>query len=48
MINVDGVVRGHYRFSAAGYDLNRRWKHCYESSHPEVYYLKNMIKKINK
>lgn len=29
MINPDGVVRGHYRFSGAGYDLNRRWKHCY-------------------
>jgi len=26
MINPDGVVRGNYRFSAAGYDLNRKWK----------------------
>jgi hypothetical protein len=48
MINPDGVVRGNYRFSAAGYDLNRRWKHCYESSHPEVFYLKSMIKKLHK
>jgi len=29
MINPDGVVKGNYRFSGAGYDLNRRWKHCY-------------------
>ena len=48
MINPDGVVKGNYRFSGAGYDLNRRWKNCYESSHPEIFYLKNMIKKINK
>lgn len=26
MINVDGVCRGNYRFSAAGVDLNRKWK----------------------
>jgi len=48
MINPDGVVRGNYRFSAAGYDLNRRWKHCYESSHPEIYHLKTMIKKLHR
>lgn len=29
MINPDGVVNGNYRFSAAGYDLNRKWKHTY-------------------
>jgi cytosolic carboxypeptidase protein 2/3 len=34
MINPDGVVRGNYRFSAAGYDLNRRWKNPSETSHP--------------
>ena len=26
MINIDGVVRGNYRFSAVGVDLNRKWK----------------------
>jgi len=26
MINVDGVARGNYRFSATGADLNRKWK----------------------
>lgn len=29
MINPDGVVRGNYRFSTAGYDLNRKWKNTY-------------------
>lgn len=48
MINPDGVVNGNYRFSGAGYDLNRKWKHTYQSSHPEIHFLKNMIKKINK
>ncbi len=28
MINPDGVVHGNYRFSGAGYDLNRKWKSC--------------------
>lgn len=26
MINMDGVSGGNYRFSAAGVDLNRKWK----------------------
>ena len=28
MINPDGVVHGNYRFSASGYDLNRKWLNC--------------------
>ena len=28
MINPDGVVNGNYRFSASGYDLNRKWLSC--------------------
>lgn len=28
MINPDGVVNGNYRFSGAGFDLNRKWKTC--------------------
>lgn len=48
MINPDGVVRGNYRFSTAGYDLNRKWKSCKESYQPEVYLLREMIRKINK
>jgi murein tripeptide amidase MpaA len=26
MINMDGVSKGNYRFSASGVDLNRKWK----------------------
>ena len=26
MINVDGVYKGNFRFSAVGVDLNRKWK----------------------
>ena len=34
MINVDGVARGNYRFSATGADLNRKWKQPHEQFHP--------------
>lgn len=34
MINPDGVIQGNYRFSASGYDLNRKWKHCKKRYHP--------------
>lgn len=34
MINPDGVVNGNYRFSAAGFDLNRKWKTCSPKMHP--------------
>jgi murein tripeptide amidase MpaA len=40
MINMDGVAKGNYRFSAAGVDLNRKWKQPIEQYHPEVFYLK--------
>lgn len=46
MVNVDGVVNGSYRFSAAGFDLNRKWKQCSEKLHPEIYQLKELIKKL--
>ena len=45
MINVDGVSRGNYRFSAAGVDLNRKWKQPSQKNHPEIYQLKEMIRK---
>ena len=28
MINPDGVIKGNYRFSGYGCDLNRKWKTC--------------------
>jgi murein tripeptide amidase MpaA len=34
MINMDGVSRGNYRFSASGVDLNRKWKQPLEQFHP--------------
>lgn len=45
MINIDGVAKGNYRFSAAGVDLNRKWKQPTEQQNPEIYYLKEMILK---
>lgn len=48
MINMDGVAKGNYRFSAAGLDLNRKWKQPSEQHHPEVFYLKEMILKESK
>jgi hypothetical protein len=48
MINPDGVVRGNYRFSASGYDLNRKWKNCKENVHPEIFLLRDLIKKTAK
>ena len=40
MINPDGVVHGNYRFSASGYDLNRKWKNCKPNLHPELYHFR--------
>jgi len=34
MINIDGVAHGNFRFSASGFDLNRRWKNPREDHHP--------------
>lgn len=48
MINMDGVAKGNYRFSAAGLDLNRKWKQPTEQHHPEIFYLKEMILKESK
>lgn len=45
MINVDGVCKGNYRFSAVGVDLNRKWKQPSQQYHPEIYQLKEMIRK---
>ena len=47
MINVDGVVIGNARASLVGLDLNRRWTEPNPIMHPEVFYLKNNIKKLN-
>eukprot|EP00347_Sterkiella_histriomuscorum_P024428 403331151 len=47
MINVDGVSIGNGRASLVGLDLNRRWTNPNPIIHPEVYFLKRMLKKFN-
>jgi murein tripeptide amidase MpaA len=48
MLNPDGVVKGNYRFSAAGFDLNRKWKNCKENIQPEIYKIRELIRTLNK
>jgi len=48
MVNIDGVVLGNYRGNFAGFDLNRSWLKSDPFRHPEVYLIKNTIKKIAK
>lgn len=48
MVNVDGVIMGNYRGNFAGYDLNRCWLKTDPNKQPEVFAIKNYIKKINK
>jgi len=43
MLNPDGVVNGNYRTSLSGEDLNRQWKFCNKSDHPEIYFSKKII-----
>ncbi|CDW76366.1 zinc carboxypeptidase family protein [Stylonychia lemnae] len=47
MINVDGVSIGNGRASLVGLDLNRRWTNPNPLIHPEVFFLKKMLKKFN-
>jgi len=48
MINPDGVVIGNSRSSLTGIDLNRRWSDPNATMHPEIYFLKNHMKLIEK
>ena len=48
MLNSDGVVQGNYRCSLSGCDLNRRYIIPSKILHPEIYYLKEMTKKLSK
>ena len=47
MINVDGVIMGNSRASLVGVDLNRRWTDPSPLLHPEVFFLKKLLKKQN-
>jgi len=46
MLNPEGVICGNSRCSITGTDLNRRWNAPDEILHPQVYYLKNLMKKL--
>jgi len=45
MLNPDGVIVGNYRCSLGGYDLNRQWLNPSTKLSPEIYSIKEMIKK---
>ena len=46
MVCIDGVVEGFYRCSLTGYDLNRVWPDPSPVLHPEVWYVKDLLKNI--
>ena len=48
MINVDGVICGNTRTSLSGCDLNRRWSNPNILLHPEIFFVKEMIKEFCK
>lgn len=47
MINIDGVVIGNARSSLIGIDLNRRWSDPNIYMHPEIFYVKENLKKLS-
>jgi hypothetical protein len=46
MLNPEGVVCGNFRCSLTGADLNRRWDDPDEVLHPQIFYLKALLKKL--
>lgn len=48
MMNPDGVSMGHSRTSFAGQDLNQTWAKPDRYLHPEVYYIKKILKRLSK
>lgn len=47
-LNPDGVVRGNYRSSFAGVDLNRQWICPNELYHPTIFHTKKELEKLYK
>ena len=45
MLNPDGVIVGNYRSSLGGHDLNRQWMNPTMRLSPEIFCMKDMIKK---
>ena len=49
MVNIDGVVYGHYRTNLAGKDLNRKWDSTEkQNSCPEVNFIKAFLMELSK
>ena len=48
MMNPDGVSIGHSRTSFAGQDLNQTWERPDRYLHPEIYYIKKILKRLAK
>ncbi len=47
MLNPEGVLCGNFRCSFTGTDLNRRWDCPDEILHSQVYFLKNLLRKLS-
>jgi murein tripeptide amidase MpaA len=45
MLNPDGVIAGNYRSSLGGHDLNRQWQSPSMKFSPEIYCMKDMMRK---
>jgi murein tripeptide amidase MpaA len=45
MLNPDGVIVGNYRCSLSGLDLNRQWQTPSVKLSPEIYAMKEMVRK---
>jgi murein tripeptide amidase MpaA len=45
MLNPDGVIVGNYRCSLSGLDLNRQWQTPSIKLSPEIYAMKEMVRK---
>jgi murein tripeptide amidase MpaA len=46
MLNPDGVINGNHRCSLAQVDLNRVYTSPLPERHPEVWHVKEMVKKL--
>jgi murein tripeptide amidase MpaA len=46
MLNSEGVLCGNFRCGLTGTDLNRCWDNPDRYIHPQVYYLKQLLKKM--
>jgi cytosolic carboxypeptidase protein 2/3 len=47
MVNPDGVVMGNTRCNISGKDLNRKWHSPDKLTTPEIFYIKEQMKKCS-